>query len=284
MKIGPYTLHAIETGSFGLDGGAMFGVVPRNLWSRTNPPDEKNRIRMSARALLAVSEDRKVLVDVGNGTKYSDKLRSIYKFDNSQHDLLSSLSRHGIAPGDITDVILTHLHFDHAGGSTILVDGTPAPTFPSARYYVQKDHWHAAQNPTERDRASFFPHDFAPLMDHGQLELIDGEGEILPGISVRLMHGHTTALQCPIVHDNADTLFYCADLMPTTSHIPVPWIMAYDLRPLQTLEEKKRLLPEAAEEGWTLFFEHDPVTPAATVGQSDKGFVLGDPVDLEGGS
>ena len=274
MTIANYTLHSIETGRFGLDGGAMFGVVPRVLWSKTNPPDDRNRVTMAARSLLLVGNGRKILIDVGNGNKYDARLSAIYKFDNSQFDLLSSLKKHYLTPADITDVILTHLHFDHAGGSTILVDEVAVPTFPNARYYVQKDHWKAATHPTERDRASFFPQDFLPLEESGQLELVDGEREILPGIKVRLVHGHTTALQCPIVSDGSQTLFYCADLMPTTSHIALPWIMAYDLRPLATLEEKRKLLSEAFEKRWLLFFEHDPVTEAVSLKDSGRGIVM----------
>ncbi len=273
MTISNYTLHSIETGRFGLDGGAMFGVVPRVLWSKTNPPDEKNRIAMAARALLLIGNGRKILIDVGNGNKYDQKLSAIYNFDNSQFDLLSSLDKHHLKPADITDVILTHLHFDHAGGATTLVDGVAVPTFPNAKYYLQKDHWKAALHPTERDRASFFPQDFRPLDESGQLQLIDGEREFLPGISVRLMNGHTTALQCPVVSDGDQTIFYCADLVPTVSHLALPWIMAYDLRPLVTLEEKRKLLAEAAEKRWLLFFEHDPATEVVSLRDSGKGIV-----------
>ncbi len=273
MTISNYTLHSIETGRFGLDGGAMFGVVPRVLWSKTNPPDEKNRIAMAARALLLIGNGRKILIDVGNGNKYDQKLSAIYNFDNSQFDLLSSLGKHHLKPADITDVILTHLHFDHAGGATTLVDGVAVPTFPNAKYYLQKDHWKAALHPTERDRASFFPQDFRPLDESGQLQLIEGEREFLPGISVRLMNGHTTALQCPVVSDGDQTIFYCADLVPTVSHLALPWIMAYDLRPLVTLEEKRKLLAEAAEKRWLLFFEHDPATEVVSLRDSGKGII-----------
>jgi glyoxylase-like metal-dependent hydrolase (beta-lactamase superfamily II) len=281
MTIADYTLHPIETGRFGLDGGAMFGVVPRTLWSRTNPPDEKNRIPMAARALLLVGNGKKILVDVGNGSKYDEKQRMIYGFDNHDADLLSSLKKYGLGPGDITDVILTHLHFDHAGGSTVVNGGKATPTFPRARYYVQREHWNAALSPTERDRASFFPHDYLPLEQTGQLVFVEGEREILPGISVRIMNGHTTALQCPVVSDGKQTLFYCADLMPTTSHIALPWIMAYDLRPLVTLEEKRRILTEALHKKWVVFFEHDPVTKAVILTDSAKGIVAGETVDIE---
>jgi glyoxylase-like metal-dependent hydrolase (beta-lactamase superfamily II) len=259
----------------------MFGVVPRVLWSKTNPPDDRNRIPMAARALLMKGNGRIILVDVGNGTKYNEKLRSIYAFDNHRFDLISSLAKYNITPAEVTDVLLTHLHFDHAGGSTVMVDGDVKPTFPNARYYVQKDHWTAANNPTERDKASFFPDDFMPLHAAGQLELLDGEGEVFPGIHVRLMNGHTTALQCPVISDGKQIVFYCADLMPTVSHVALPWIMAYDLRPLVTLEEKRKILEQAVEEKWLLFFEHDPDTEAVSLKNSDKGIVVGQRLSLD---
>jgi glyoxylase-like metal-dependent hydrolase (beta-lactamase superfamily II) len=280
MKIGPYTLAVIETGTFALDGGAMFGVVPKTLWERTNPPDEKNRIPMAARALLLRGNGRTILVDVGNGEKMPGKLAAIYRIDSSQQSLLASLAARGVRPDDVTDVILTHLHFDHAGGSTLRVEDRVVPTFPRARYYVQKDQWSAALQPTERDRASFLPEDFLPLKEHGLLELLDGPGELLPGIRLHLVHGHTTALQCPVVSDGVTTLFYCADLMPTVSHVQLPWIMAYDLRPLVTLEEKRTVLQRAAEEEWILFFEHDPATPAGRVRAGERGVQWADPVEI----
>ncbi|MCZ6776703.1 MAG: MBL fold metallo-hydrolase [Ignavibacteria bacterium] len=274
MRIGDYELHAIETGRFGLDGGAMFGVVPKALWEKTNPPDEKNRIELAARALLLVGGGKKILIDVGNGSKYDEKLRSIFKIDSSQYDLISSLKKFNLSPPDITDVILTHLHFDHAGGSTYREGGQVKPTFPKAKYYVQREHWRAATNPTERDRASFMSEDFMPLQFHNVLEYTEGEGEILPGVSVRLVHGHTTALQCPLITDGTTTVFYCADLIPTTSHLALPWIMAYDLMPLVTLEEKKTILNQAVDESWIIFFEHDPQVEAARVIRTEKGIVV----------
>ncbi len=280
MRIGPYELHSIETGRFGLDGGAMFGVVPKPLWEKTNPPDERNRIALAARALLLVGAGRKILVDVGNGSKYNDKLVAIYKFENPAGDIVSSLRKHSIGPEDITDVILTHLHFDHAGGSTTIVNGQVLPTFPKAKYYVQQEHWNAATKPTERDKASFFEHDFMPLHRDGVLEFTEGEGEIFPGISFRVVNGHTTALQCPIISDGKITLLYCADLMPTTSHVQLPWIMAYDLRPLITLEEKRRILNEVVDRDGILFFEHDPLTEGVRVQRTDKGIVVGERVAI----
>jgi glyoxylase-like metal-dependent hydrolase (beta-lactamase superfamily II) len=281
MRIGNYEVHPVETGRFALDGGAMFGVVPKPLWEKTNPPDEKNRIPLAARPLLIRGGGRTVLVDTGNGGKFNDKLRSIYSMENRTSDIVSSLARYGVTPEGVTDVILTHLHFDHAGGATMLLDGDVVPAFPRARYYVQAEHWRAAQAPTERDRASFFPDDFLPLQRHGVLEFTEGETEVLPGITVRPVHGHTSALQCPVVSDGRTTLFYCADLVPTSSHVPLPWIMAYDLRPLVTLEEKRRLLAQAADEDWVMFFEHDPALAAARLKRTDKGIVLGKPVLLE---
>ena len=280
MKIGTYELHSIETGRFALDGGAMFGVVPKSLWEKSNPPDERNRITMSARALLLVGDGRRILVDVGNGSKYSEKLMSIYKFDMSKNNLISSLQCHHLSPDDITDVILTHLHFDHAGGSTSVVHKEIVPTFPKARYYVQREHWLAAITPTERDRASFFPHDFLPLRDNLVLEFTGGEHELFPGITVKVLNGHTTALQSPVITDGNTTLFFCADLVPTASHLALPWIMAYDLRPLVTLEEKKRILTQAVDEQWILYFEHDPGIEAGRLVRNEHSIVLGTPLKV----
>lgn len=274
MKIGPYEVHSLETGRFALDGGAMFGIVPWVFWSKTHPPDERQRIDLAARCLLIRGNGKNILVDDGNGTKWNDKLKDIYKLDNSQHDLVRSLKQHGLTPGDITDVILTHLHFDHAGGSTMRVNGTVVPTFPNARYYVQKKHWELAQQPTEKDRGSFMQDDFLPLKEHGVLELVDGEFELFPGIELIVCNGHTAAQQLPKVSDGKTSLLFCCDLFPTVSHLPYPYVMAYDVRPLVTIEEKKRILPRAYEEQWILFFEHDPATEAVTVKAGEKGFVV----------
>ena len=281
MHIGKYEVHPVETGRFALDGGAMFGVVPKPLWEKSIPPDEKNRIPLAARALLVRGDGRTILVDTGNGGKFDEKLRSIYKIDAGGRDLVASLAARGVTPESVTDVILTHLHFDHAGGSTERVNGELVPVFPRARYYVQAEHWRAAQAPTERDRASFFSDDFLPLFERGMLEFTEGDGEIIPGIAVRCVHGHTSALQCPVISDGRETLFYCADLVPTSAHVPLPWIMGYDLRPLVTLEEKRRILGQAADEGWIMFFEHDPGLAAARLVRNDRGIVLGSPVSVE---
>jgi glyoxylase-like metal-dependent hydrolase (beta-lactamase superfamily II) len=282
MKIGNYDLLAIETGRFALDGGAMFGVVPRPLWEKTNVPDERNRITLAARALLIVGNGRRILVDNGNGGKFTPKQVDIYRLDTGRNDLMKSLAEAGVTPSDVTDVILTHLHFDHAGGSTYREGTEVKPAFPHARYYVQKAHWEQAVNPTEKDRGSFMADDFMPLKDHGVLEFVEGEYEIFPGISLVLVNGHTAAQQLPKISDGTTTVLFCCDLFPTTSHIPLPYIMAYDLRPLVTLNEKKQILARACEEDWTLFFEHDPETVAGKVKRTDRGFQFDSPVDFAG--
>ncbi|MBI1804436.1 MAG: MBL fold metallo-hydrolase [Ignavibacteriae bacterium] len=278
MKVGNYELHSIETGRFGLDGGAMFGIVPKPLWSKVNPPDDRNRITLAARALLIVGNGRRILVDNGNGPKFTEKQVDIYRLDTSQFELTKSLTQYGLTTADITDVLLTHLHFDHAGGSTYKENGELKPTFPHAKYYVQKAHWEQAMNPTEKDRGSFMPDDFLPLRQHGVLEFIEGEGEIFPQVSLVVVNGHTAAQQLPKISDGRTTLLYCCDLFPTTSHIPLPYIMAYDLRPLTTLEEKKKILHQAVDEDWILFFEHDPKTVAGKITRTDKGYTFGSPV------
>ena len=206
MKIGPYTLSAIETGTFALDGGAMFGVVPWVFWSKTNPPDERNRVTLAARCLLLVGDNRVILIDVGNGTKFTDKQKDIFRLDNSKNDLMSSLRAHGIHPADVTDIVLTHLHFDHAGGSTRIEQGRLVPSFPNARHYVQREHWNLSQHPTERDRASFMNSDFVLLNERGLLYLVDGEQEILPGIRVLVTNGHTASQQLPLISDGTTSL------------------------------------------------------------------------------
>jgi glyoxylase-like metal-dependent hydrolase (beta-lactamase superfamily II) len=280
MKIGTYELAGIETGTFALDGGAMFGVVPKPMWEKEHPADARNRIRMSARALLVRGEGRTILVDTGNGDKYDAKFREIFSLDDAATGLDRSLLAQGVSPGDVTDVVLTHLHFDHAGGATRRTANGVEPSFPNARYYVQRAHLDAALAPTERDRASFVHDDFQPLIRSKQLVQVEGEKELFPGFRVVTMSGHTTALQCPVIADGQTTLLYCADLIPLHSHCQLPWIMGYDLRPLVTLEEKRKVLIQAADEEWVLFFEHDPAIVAGRVERTDRGFRFGDQVAM----
>lgn len=280
MNIGGYSLYPIETGRFALDGGAMFGVVPKPLWSKSNQPDDRNRIDLAARALLLVGHGRVILIDNGNGTKFSPKQIDIYKLDTSDSSLSASLSLCGYAPSDITDVVLTHLHFDHAGGSTIVEKGKVIPAFPNATYYVQRVHWDQSQSPTEKDRGSFMPDDFMPLMNEGVLRLIDGESTLFPGVDLVVVNGHTAAQQLPKIYDSSSTLLFCCDLFPTISHIPLPYIMAYDLRPLVTLEEKKKILRQAVDEDWILFFEHDPRVTAGKVRLDGKQILFSEPVNM----
>lgn len=280
MKIGDYEIWTIETSRFALDGGAMFGVVPQSLWRKTNPPDELNRIEMVTRSLLIVGGGKKILVDTGNSPKMSQKLKDIYKIDLTSVNLISSLQKHNITAGEITDVILTHLHFDHAGGSTFDDAGILKPTFANAKYYVQKDHWNWAFNPTDRDKASFFKEDFLPLKEFGLLELVEGEFELFPGIELLLLNGHTAMQQLPKISDGKNTVLFCGDLIPMSSHIPLPFIMGYDLQPLVTLEEKKKIINPAYEEKWKLVFEHDPKVSAATITSNEKGFGIGELIQL----
>jgi glyoxylase-like metal-dependent hydrolase (beta-lactamase superfamily II) len=278
MTLGNYELFSIETGRFALDGGAMFGIVPMPLWKKLNPPDERNRIALAARALLLKGNGKIILIDNGNGSKFTDKQMDIYRLDTQHSNLETSLANINIKFSDVTDVILTHLHFDHAGGSTKKENGEVIPSFPNATYYVQKKHWERSQNPSEKDRGSFMYDDFLPLKSAGVLELLEGNEKIFPNVSFMLCDGHTDAQQLPKISDGTTTLLYCCDMIPTTAHIPIPYIMAYDLRPLTTLEEKKTILNHAADENWILYFEHDPNTAAAKVMRTEKGIVISEEI------
>jgi len=270
--IGPYTLHAIETGRFGLDGGAMFGIVPKPLWSERIEPDAQNRIPLAMRCLLLVGDGRVILVDTGIGDTFAGtKYQDLFAVDHSEASLMDSLAARGVGPGDVTDVILTHLHFDHAGGSTRRTDDGPVVAFPHATYHVQRRHWDWARGPNPKEAQSFQAASFAPIEAAGQLRLVEGETTLLPHVEVSLVHGHTEAQQIVTVRDSNTTLVYVADLLPTTHHLPPAWTMAYDVRPLQTMDEKKEFLEQAADAEWKLFFEHDPEVAAADVERTDRG-------------
>ena len=273
MKIGKYKLSIIESGSFGLDGGAMFGIIPKPLWQKTNLADDVNRVRLATRNLLLESDSKKILIDTGMGDKWDDKSKNIYAVDEKP-SMDSALSGKGLKSDEITDVILTHLHFDHTGGSTIKVNGKLQPAFPNAKYYVQKQNFEWAINPSDRDKGSYIKENFQPLMEEGVLHLIDGNKNFDDEIEFFVINGHTFGQQMVKISDGNNTFLFCSDLMPFVSHIPLPYIMGYDLQPLVTLEEKKKFLKTALDENWKLFFGHDPETALATIKQFGEGFIV----------
>jgi glyoxylase-like metal-dependent hydrolase (beta-lactamase superfamily II) len=260
MKLGAFEIEIISDGTFALDGGALFSVVPRVVWERYFKPDEQNRIRIGLNALLVRTGRENVLVDTGIGYKWDARSLDRYSIRH-ETDIVKELLRLGLLPEDIDIVINTHLHFDHAGTNTIERDGQIVPTFPRARYIVQRGEFEHALLPHERDRASYNPQDFKPVSDAGQLELVDGDREIIEGIRVIKVAGHNRDLQCVRVDSGGETAFVFADLLPTTAHVPPAWVMSYDLYPVETLEQKKRLIPQAISEEWVCVFEHDPHTP-----------------------
>ncbi len=277
MQIGDYKLHAVQTGLFKLDGGAMFGVVPKNLWQKTNPADSLNRIDMCTRALLLDNGKRKILIDTGVGYKLSEKVNKIYDIDFSDYTLEKSLERLKVKKDDITDVILTHLHFDHAGGSTYYdAENRLRINFPNATYHVQRKQYEWALNPTERDRASFFPENYKPLEDNKVLKLIDGEIQFDELITLLPVNGHTSSMQLVKISDGSNTMLYTADLIPTAGHVPAPYIMGYDLFPLTTLEEKHKYLKDISSNKWSVFLEHDPHNECAKIEFSEKGYFISD--------
>ena len=281
MQIGSYKLFTIETGKFALDGGAMFGVVPKTLWEKRIPPDSANRIDMRLRCLLLQGEGRNILIDCGMGHKWSKKLASMYALDYSEYTLEKSLAAHRLTKADITDVVITHLHFDHAGGCTEIDGDKIVPTFPSATYYVQKENLEWAENPKEKDRASYMPENWKPLQREGVLKVVDGEMEILSGIHVRRFYGHTQGIQLPLLTgDGGNKVFFCGDVIPTSIHLGIPWVMAYDNFPLITIEEKKKILKQAADENWVLVFEHCPHVAASRIEPWEKGYRLTEKVAL----
>ena len=274
MKIGRYTILVLEAGRFKLDGGAMFGVVPKVLWQKQKPADEKNRIAMATNVLLIQGEGRNILVDTGLGDKYNDRFKAIYAVEEA-YNLDRALTAAGLRPEDITDVIITHLHFDHAGGNTVRdANGQLRPTFPNARYYVQRQQFEWANRPSEKDRASYFPENIIPIKEAGQLELLDEGGPLFPDIELLIVNGHTPGQQLVRVAGEERSLLFAGDLIPLAPQVAIPWIMAYDLYPMTTLQEKKEILARAADEECLIIFEHDRDVKGATVQRTDKGFAI----------
>jgi len=282
VKFGNFELHPIETGLFRLDGGAMFGVVPKTLWSKQIPADDKNRIPMGMRCLLIKSKETdRIYLDNGSGDKFNEKMASIYDLDYDHSDLISSLKNVGLQPADITDMVFTHLHFDHCGGTTTFnQNGDIIDVFPNARYHVNKRHWETAINPNAREKASFFSENIDPIKKSGRLHLVEDHHEFEPGFKTLPMDGHTTGQQLPFITNNETILVYTADLIPTHAHVPLPWIMGYDMKPLQTLKEKETFLNQAAKENWYLFLEHDAEHEVVTVQKENGKFMLKDSLSL----
>ena len=279
MLIGDIEVRFLDGGTFRLDGGAMFGVVPKVFWEKKVAPDERNRILMRANSLLVRASGKTIVVETGNGTKWDAKQRGIYAVQDGD-PLLDSLARLGVQARDVDVVINTHLHFDHAGGNTRIENGRVVPTFPRARYVVQRGELEHAATPSERDRASYFPENFQPVTSAGLWDLADGDKEILPGISVARIPGHNADIQSVLLSGGGKTLAFVADLLPTRHHIPLPWIMAYDLYPMQSLETKRAWLPRMVNGNWIAVFGHDPEVAAATLHERD-GRIEIEPVDLD---
>lgn len=266
-------LHVLNTGYFKLDGGAMFGVVPKSIWNKLNPADDKNLCTWAMRCLLVEDQNRLILVDTGIGDKQDDKFFGHYHLSDIKPipELLRPL---GYTPDDITDVFLTHLHFDHCGGAVSRNSKNELiPAFRNARYWSNQKHWEWAVNPNEREKASFLKENILPIQESGKLNLLEVKDDVqfTDNISVRFVHGHTEAMMLPQIQYKNRTLVYMADLLPSTGHIPIPYVMAYDMFPLTTLKEKKVFLEDALQKNHILFFEHDPVTECCELERTDKG-------------
>lgn len=262
MKLGDWQIDLVSDGFFGLDGGAMYGVVPRPLWEKKSPPDERNRIPMAMNCCLLRGRGRTILVETGAGDKWAQKFVDIYKFEK-ENRLLDRLAALDVRTEDVDTVVNTHLHFDHCGWNTRRQGDRILPTFPNASYVVQRGELEHARQPNERDHASYVRENFEPIEESAQWRLVDGDREIAPGVELIVAPGHTRDMQCVKISGGGQTAMFLADLVPTRAHLPYAWIMSYDLFPMTTLENKKRWLPLLAREGWICLFAHDPDVPAA---------------------
>jgi glyoxylase-like metal-dependent hydrolase (beta-lactamase superfamily II) len=267
-------LHLIDTGTFKLDGGAMFGVVPKVLWKKLIPPDDSNRIELGMRCLLVETEDRLILVDTGIGNKNNDQFIKYFS-PNDTHLLVYNLKQNGFSTSDITDVILTHLHFDHAGGAVSLNENNLLfPTFPKATYWVSDIQWNAAVNPNIKEAPSFIKDNFIPLQTSGQLQFIlcsDSDYQFIPGLNIRFVHGHTLGMMLPVITIENQTFVYCADLIPTIHHLSLSYIIAYDIQPLETIKERSSLIEEALKNDYVLILEHDVANTCVKLIRNENG-------------
>lgn len=271
MEIFNMKLTSIHTGNFKLDGGAMFGVVPKQLWQNLNPADDKNLCNWAMRCLLVQFEGRNILIDTGIGNKQNEKFYSHY-YLNGDFSLEASLKQAGLRTEDITDVILTHLHFDHCGGAVKRVNDELLPNFENAQYYVNQAHWESAMNPNPREKASFLKENFEPLLLHGKLQFVNHGDIIANCIEVHVFYGHTHGMIAPLIKlPQGEKLFYGADLFPSSAHLKPHFVMSYDIEPLKTMEERERINQMAVEEKWWYFYEHDLAIEVSQVGLNDKG-------------
>ncbi|MFZ1528966.1 MAG: MBL fold metallo-hydrolase [Ferruginibacter sp.] len=273
-------LYSINTGHFKLDGGAMFGVVPKSIWNKINPADENNMCSWALRCLMVQDGERLTLIDNGMGDKQDDKFFSHY-YLHGDDTLNKSLAAHGFSKDDITDVILTHLHFDHCGGSIVRNGDKLVPAFKNAVYWSNARHWKWATEPNAREKASFLKENILPIQESGQLKFIENNGSSFPeGIAIRQAFGHTDAMMLPQLQYMGKTILYMADLLPSAGHIPLPYVMGYDMFPLTTLNEKKLFLEEALVNEYVLFFEHDPSIECCTLQMTEKGIRMKDSFKL----
>jgi len=274
LTLGDFELNIFSDGTYPLDGGAFFGVIPKVMWSRKAVADEKNYVQAGLNSLLVRTGKQNVLIETGMGNKLSERM---VKFYGQPAELLANLAAGGVAPEDIDIVINTHLHFDHCGWNTVRKDGKIVPTFPRAKYYAPEGEWQYARKPSERDSISYIPDNYDPLVQSGQMTLLKGGEEIVPGITVKTFPGHTASMQAVIVESGGRTACYISDLIPTTAHIDLTWGMAFDLYPLQTIESKKQYYAKAIAERWLTVFTHDPKTPWSYVEKDDAGKMVARP-------
>lgn len=274
-------IHTLDTGFFKLDGGAMFGVVPKSIWSKLNPPDENNMCTWAMRCLLVEMGDRRILVDTGIGDKQDERFFQHY-YLHGEASLKGSLQKLGYGPADITDVFLTHLHFDHCGGAIRREGEALVPAFPNARYWSNRRHWSWATHPNAREKASFLADNILPIEQSGKLNFVEDFNHLPfgPGFDIVYADGHTERMMLPYLNDGQRKYLFCADLFPSSAHLPLPYVMGYDMRPLITLKEKDFVLKRALKDNMVLIFEHDPVMEACTVQMTEKGIRFGEEVKL----